>query len=71
MERLSFNAFSTEMPPSVRGSASLIALDASAFEGLLISEAAITTTAKRAKPTTAMIPNLFNIPPSFEESDPK
>jgi hypothetical protein len=61
MERLSFSAFSTEMPPSVRGSGRLIALDASAFEGLLISEEAITTTAKKAKAATAMIPNLFNV----------
>jgi hypothetical protein len=61
MERLVSSDFSTEMPPSVRGSGSLMVFEASAFERLLFSEAAITTHARRARPTTAMIPNLFNI----------
>jgi hypothetical protein len=61
MERLSSSDFSTVMPPSVRGSGSLIAWEASAFDGLLLSEAAITTVARRAKQTNAMIPNLFNV----------
>jgi hypothetical protein len=54
------------MPPSVRGSGSLIAWEASAFEGLLFSEAAIMTTARRARPTNAMIPNLFIVSPTFD-----
>jgi hypothetical protein len=60
MERLTSSDFSTVMPPSVRGSGSLIAWEASAFEELLLSEAAIMTTTRRASPTNAMIPNLFN-----------
>jgi hypothetical protein len=64
MERRSFNAFSTEMPPSVRGSGSLITLDASAFEELLFSETANPATARRANPAMITIHNLFIIPPT-------
>jgi hypothetical protein len=50
------------MPPSVRGSGSLIDFEASAFE-LILSDAATAVIARRAKATMMKIPCLFIIPP--------
>ncbi|VVB67336.1 Uncharacterised protein [uncultured archaeon] len=67
IDRLSFRAFSTAMPPSVRGSGSLITPDASSWEGPLFSDAAIRAISMRAKQITKVIPNLFIIPPYLDQ----
>jgi hypothetical protein len=68
IDRLYFKAFSTEMPPSVRGSGNLMALEASCFELPLSSDAAITTVESNANPKTETSPNLLIIPPEINDS---